>query len=72
MILVKFHRDISCPDGVFKSGEEGELSDKIAGGLLEAGYASVVNKSGSEIVYAVGLKEADIETADKPKLKRKK
>jgi len=36
---VKLSIPICCPDGSFKSGDEPNLSEAIAKGLIEAGYA---------------------------------
>ncbi len=38
-MLIKLLRQIACADGVFRDGEEANIDDSVAKGLVDAGYA---------------------------------
>lgn len=50
---VKLFRPIYCPDGSFRAGEEPNLTDAIAKGLIDGGYAKSLEKPAETIVVEV-------------------
>lgn len=78
MKLVKFFKDISCPHGSFKAGEQGEIDGAIAHGLVEAGHAAYVGDEGNIAEAPMEAESAAIEpegeTAEAPRrlFKKKK
>ena len=48
---VKLLKDICCPDGSFRAGDEPDLTENIANGLLGGGYAEAITEDGDKIEH---------------------